>query len=395
MVIGMILDKAFPPDPRVENEAVTLAEHGHEVHLYCMQFDSTLPEREVYNGIHVHRFRFSGLVKKLSALAYTLPFYHLILQKSLKAFISEHRLEALHIHDIQVARAVFWANKTYKLPINLDLHENRPAIMKYYSHVNSGLGKWLIWPSRWKTFEYRYIKLADKVIVVTEDARDHYVMSIPSDPKKFSVVPNTVRKSFYTAHEINVSIIERYKGRFTLLYLGDTGLRRGLLTLLGSLEFLIPEIPEIKIVIVGRSAADDLLKAEIAKNHWQEYVDMEGWQDVSLFPSYIQAADLGISPIHRNLHHDTTYANKLFQYMAFGKPIIVSDSTAQARLVKKYKVGQVFLDQDAKDLAEKVLNLYKNPELYSKQSSNAERSIQNELNWDILSKSLLDLYSKN
>jgi glycosyltransferase involved in cell wall biosynthesis len=261
--------------------------------------------------------------------------------------------------------------------------------------VNSGLGKWLIWPSRWKAFEYRYIKLADKVIVVTEDARDHYVKSIPADPKKFSVVPNTVRKSFYKDHKIEESILERYKERFTLLYLGDTGIRRGLLTLLGSLEFLIPEIPEIKIVIVGRSAADDMLKDEIAKNHWQKYVDMEGWQDVSLFPSYIQAADLGISPIHRNLHHDTTYANKLFQYMAFGKPIIVSDSTAQARLVRKFEAGQVFLDQDAMDLAEKVLELYKNPELYSKQSSNAERSIQNELNWDILSNSLLDLYSKN
>jgi hypothetical protein len=31
MRIGMILDAVFPPDPRVENEAVSLIEAGHEV----------------------------------------------------------------------------------------------------------------------------------------------------------------------------------------------------------------------------------------------------------------------------------------------------------------------------------------------------------------------------
>ena len=37
MRIGMILDKTFPPDPRVENEAVTLINHGFEVFLFCLK----------------------------------------------------------------------------------------------------------------------------------------------------------------------------------------------------------------------------------------------------------------------------------------------------------------------------------------------------------------------
>ena len=395
MVIGMILDKTFPPDPRVENEAVTLAQQGHEVHLYCMQFTHGRPESEVYKGIHIHRFQFSTWVNKLSALAYTLPFYHLMLQRSLSTFISEHQIEALHVHDMQVARAVFWANRSFNLLVTLDLHENRPEIMKHYSHVNSGLGKWLISPIRWKHFEYRYIQKADRVIVVTEDARDHYVKAVPVKKEKFHVVPNTVRSEFYTDHIVDKSIIHRYKAHFTLLYLGDTGLRRGLVTLIESLEFLIPQIPEIKVVIVGQSKADAHLKDLITERQWQNFVDLEGWQDVSLFPSYIMAADLGVSPLHRNLHHDTTYANKLFQYMAFGKPLIVSDSTAQRRLVQRYDTGQVFEDRNAKDLAAKVMRLYSDEALYSDQSKNAVQAIQEELKWDILSRTLLDIYEGN
>lgn len=191
------------------------------------------------------------------------------------------------------------------------------------------------------------------------------------------------------------SIIHRYKTHFTLLYLGDTGLRRGLVTLIESLEFLIPQIPEVKIVIVGQSKADAHLKDLITERQWQNFVDLEGWQDVSLFPSYIIAADLGVSPLHRNVHHDTTYANKLFQYMAFGKPLIVSDSTAQRRLVQRYDTGQVFEDRNAKDLAAKVMRLYSDEAFYADQSKNAVQAIQEELKWDILSRTLLDIYEGN
>ncbi|WBX68148.1 hypothetical protein PG910_08500 [Tenacibaculum dicentrarchi] len=36
--IGMILDKTFPPDPRVENEAIELLKQGHQVFLFCLTY---------------------------------------------------------------------------------------------------------------------------------------------------------------------------------------------------------------------------------------------------------------------------------------------------------------------------------------------------------------------
>ena len=35
----MILDATFPPDPRVENEAISLIAAGHEVFLFCLKYD--------------------------------------------------------------------------------------------------------------------------------------------------------------------------------------------------------------------------------------------------------------------------------------------------------------------------------------------------------------------
>ena len=40
MKIGMILDQEFPPDPRVQNEAISLIKAGHEVFLFCLHYGS-------------------------------------------------------------------------------------------------------------------------------------------------------------------------------------------------------------------------------------------------------------------------------------------------------------------------------------------------------------------
>ena len=42
MRIGMILDSVFPPDPRVENEAVSLIKADHEVFLFCLHYGNQL-----------------------------------------------------------------------------------------------------------------------------------------------------------------------------------------------------------------------------------------------------------------------------------------------------------------------------------------------------------------
>ena len=394
MRIGMILDNEFPPDPRVENEALSLIEAGHQVFLFCIQFSSKSSSIENYKGIQVSRFTYSKLVYKLSALAYTIPFYHWILKKDITSFISQNNIDTIHVHDIQVARAVFDVNTRFNKKVILDLHENRPEIMKFYLHVKDFRGKLLIYPKRWRYFEEKYIKKSFRTIVVTENAADYYVdkYDIPKD--KFIVVPNTVRKEFFENPDLNPMIIKEYENEFMLLYLGDTGIRRGTLLLLEAVNILKEEIPNIKLVLVGKSKSDKVLKEYIKTNRIENYVDMLGWKDFSSFSSYIYASKIGFSPLLRNVHHDTTYANKIFQYMAFRKPVIVSDSIAQAELIQQENCGLVFENNKSKDLALRILELYNDKVLYTNLSENAKEAIMVKYNWVETSKEMLNFYNK-
>jgi glycosyltransferase involved in cell wall biosynthesis len=391
MRIGMILDAAFPPDPRVENEAVSLVKSGHQVYLFCLEYGDEKVS-EIINGIQVKRYKSSKLEYKLSALVYTIPFYTFLMQKKIDQFITETKIEALHIHDIRIAQAVFNANKKFNLPVVLDLHDNMPEVMKLYPHLQKFPGKYIISPKKWKQKEEEFIKKATKVISVSPEFIETLQMRLPSEKEKFILVPNTIRASFFEEYTVNVSIIEKYKNKFVILYLGDTHVRRGLQTAISSVEKLKDKIPNIKLVIVGKNTTDVVLKQQVEDLKLYDFVDFEGWQNVALFQSYILSSAVCISPLHRNLQHDVAYANKIFQYMSLGKSLLVSDAIAQKRLIERTNSGLVHQEKDVKDFSDKILKLFSDEKLRTQLGENGKNFVRNEFSWEQTSKKLLHLY---
>ena len=387
----MILDAVFPPDPRVENEAISLINNGHEVFLFCLKYKEE-KKSELISGIQVKRYQSNTIEYKLSALAYTIPLYTIFMKSKIKDFIKTNKIEVLHIHDIRIAQAVFNANKKYNLPIVLDLHENRPAIMKYYPHLQKVPGKYLISAEVWKKNEEKFIEKADKIVVVTSQSKKEILSRLFIDESKITVLPNTIRKTFYENGITHPEIISQYSNHFSLLYIGDTGTRRGLMTAIKSIKKLKDQVENIKLIIVGENPKNSSLIKLVEDLQLNKFVEFLGWKDSSLFSSYISSCDICISPLHRNLHHDTTYANKLFQYMSFGKPLLVSDAIAQKELVLNTNSGLVHKEKNVDDFTDKVLELYKNKELRNTLGFNGECFVKDEFSWEKTSKEFIEMY---
>ncbi len=392
MRIGMILDKTFPPDPRVENEAISLIAKGYEVFLFCLKYSNEL-ENEVIKGIQVKRYKSNKLNYKLSALVYTVPFYTQIMSKKIHHFLVSNNIEAIHIHDIQIADAAFKANKKLNLPTVLDLHDNMPEIIKLYPHLQKFPGKQLISPRKWKQKEESFIKKATKVVTVSQEFIEEVVNRTKISREKIVLVPNTIHRSFYKNAVLNESILEKYKDNHVILYLGDTALRRGLQTAINAMVVLKTKIPTIKLVIVGKNTTDAILKQQVVNLKLEDFVDFEGWQDVKLFPSYIKASFVCISPLHRNIQHDVAYANKVFQYMSFEKPVLVSNAIAQMNLIERTNSGLVHLEQNSEDFADKVMQLFNDKSLQKTLGENGKSFVENEFCWEKTSEKLVELYA--
>jgi glycosyltransferase involved in cell wall biosynthesis len=391
MRIGMILDKSFPPDPRVENEARILLNDGHEVFLFCLDFEGITNEEKI-NGIQVRRYGSSSVEYRMSALAYTIPFYAFMLHGRINRFLRENKIQAIHVHDMVIAQAVLKANRSLQLPMVLDLHENRPEIMALYPHLQQFPGKYLISIKKWKRKEESLVRNFDRTVVVTEQSAADLIRRSGIEEQRVIVMPNTVSVDFFGKARIDKTVVERFRTDFVLLYLGDTGLRRGLLTAIEGLDVLRKSISEIRLVIVGANSTDHVLKKKVEELQLEDKVSFEGWMEESAFASYLTAADICISPLHRNRHHDSTLANKLFQYMAFSRPILASDAIAQKEIIERASCGLIHREQDAEDFAAKCLELYQDKGRRRMFGQNGQRFLVTEFSPEQVGSPLLDYY---
>jgi len=390
MNILMILENSFPPDERVENEINILISRGHTIFLACTTSESKFQIEECQN-LTIFRFPISKLIYKSSALALLLPFYFWFWSRILLKIFKKYKIDIIHLHDLPLIKVVLKFSKRYNTKLVADYHENRPEIMKMYSHINDFPGKYLISIKKWQQYQLKYTPKVDRLILVTEEAKDYYVSNYHIDSKIITVLPNYVLLNRIRKYKTDDMFSPLIKNKFTVVYFGDTGLRRGTQTIINAADILRND-SNIHFLIIGKSKEQNKLEWEI-KNRSLKNITLTGWIPVSEAIKYIHVSKVGLCPFLRNIHHDTTYANKMFQYMALGKPVIVSNCTSQSNFVKKESSGLIFEADNYKELSDCIIKLT-NKQLYEELSRNALNCIEHKYNWENSGKRLTDMYSE-
>lgn len=388
MNILMVLENSFPPDERVENEIDILLKNGFQITLVCTKRGGK-SETEEKGSLMILRIPISKFIYKSGAIALEVPFYFNFWNKQLSRILKQTPFDAIHLHDLPLVRVCAGLSAKFSIPLVCDYHENRPEIMKMYHHVQSIPGKWLISVDRWLKYQKKETPKADRLILVTDEAKDYYVNNYGLDSRKITVLPNfIVLDRFRKFIPETGSKVSDHKD-FTVAYFGDTGFRRGTLTILEAADRL--KNRNVRFLIIGTSREHNLLKREALSRNLDN-VTFTGWLPPAEAMKLITMADAGVCPFLRNIHHDTTYANKMFQYMALGKPVIVSDCTAQSNFVTKENCGLVFKAGDTKELCNRIIELSDMNE-YNRLSKNATACVTEKYNWENYGRRLIELYS--
>lgn len=383
----MVLETFFPPDERVENEINILTDKGFRVTLVCAHREGKILVEEEGN-LKILRIPVSTFIYKSSALALVIPIYFRFWYNHLNGIIKQSRFDAIHLHDLPLVKVGLRLSKKYNIPLICDYHENRPEIMKMYSHVQKFPGKYFISITQWLKYQLKYTKEVDRLILVTEEAKDYYVSNYNVTPEKVTVLPNYISLKRFRMFSISIIPKSNSKNSFTATYFGDTGLRRGTQTILESAVLL--KGSSIRFLIIGDSRDQDYLKTKT--DEWKlSNVTFTGRISVVEAITLINSSDVGLCPFLRNIHHDTTYANKMFQYMALGKPVIVSNCTAQANFVDREGCGLVFEAGNPDDLASKIVSLTVT-EAYNKLSNKAINCVNDKYNWETTGSRLINMY---
>lgn len=391
MKIGMLLEAPFPPDLRVENEARVLAQQGHTVHIFSLTFDKTTKNEKIAQNIFVHRMKMNRSVfNKIRVSILRFPLYNFIWLRYLRRATSRINLDAIHVHDLPLAKVGSIISMETRIPFILDLHENYPAALIIWKHSQKMLGNYFLNYQKWLEYEEELVRKADRIIIVIEEAMQRF-LERGIDKNKLTVVSNTSDLDILDAYHIPQNVKDQHYD-FIITYVGGFGAHRGLKTAIMAMPKILKHISNAKLILVGEGSDRNELEMLVSEYGIQEKVIFTGWVPFHEIPEYIHQSDIGIIPHISSEHTESTIPHKLFQYMYLKKPVVASDCKPLKRIVTETGAGLVFKSGDSSDFALAIVKL-REKAFRDELGMRGYHAVVQKYNWKNDGNKLIDLYN--
>lgn len=387
MKILMLLDHPFPPDTRVENEMKSLSEAGNEVHLACFQWDKEALLEKTASGT-IHRKPVSKFIYKSSVGVLKFPFYFNYWRRYVDELFEKKKFDAIHVHDLPLAKVGYEAKCKYGVRFVLDLHENWPVLLQLSKHTNTFLGKMLSSNSQWVRYEKEMCGLADKIIVVVDEAKSR-VSALGIAPEKIEVVSNTLDLNQFDPIERK----EFKTDKFRMLYVGGINYHRGIQYVIQAISLLKQRGIEVHFDLVGDGSYLVDIKRLIDDLRVQDNVTVHGFKHYTQICDIYESANVALIPHVKSGHTDNTIPHKIFQYLFAGIPMIVSNCNPLVRIVDETQSGVSYRYDHPEELAETIANYHAHPELLKNYIHHGRQAVIDKYNWKVDGAKLVKLYA--
>jgi glycosyltransferase involved in cell wall biosynthesis len=345
--VGMAVYGDLTYDSRVRREAATLARAGYEVSLACLGAEggqrddlpadvkvlvleptatSVLPGSEIplYGG------RLGRLGTILGRLKWAWAYARNVRAWGRSVVAALGPQDVWHLHDLTALAAVAPQLERH-VPAIYDAHE---LFLDTGTSLNlPGLAR-----SALRAYERRLVARAAAVITVNEALAE--VLSRRYRPKRLEVLHNCPDRWPPPARRPQLirDSAEIPAAAPVLLYHGKLAGDRGIEVLMDAL--LQPGLENVHLVLmgVGWNRADYVQTAGEAR--WQDRIHvLDAVLPSDLLP-WVASADVGVMPILAStLNHYLSTPNKLFECLAAGIPVVVSDFPAMSEVVARHPGG--------------------------------------------------------
>jgi glycosyltransferase involved in cell wall biosynthesis len=373
-VLIVVENLPAPFDRRVWQEARALRDAGYAVAILCPRMKGYTAPYELLEGIHIYRHPLP--LEARGALGYLLEYGAAIFWEFayMWRIFFRHGFDA--IHACNPPDLVFLNALPFKLlgvRFLFDHHDINPELFE----VKFG----------GRGFLYRLICLverltfacADVSIATNESYREIAIRRGRMRPERVFVVrsgPDLGRLV------LRPPVPELRRGRrFLVGYVGVMGRQEGISYLLDAARRIVREHgrEDVQFVLVGSGPEIESLKRTASELELDEYVTFTGRVPDAQLLDVLNTADVCVNPDEHNAMNDKSTMNKIMEYMALAKPIVQFDLT-EGR-VSAQEASLYAKPNDARDLAEKILELLDDPARRERMGRFGRNRVEQELCW--------------
>lgn len=380
MKIAILWKNDYPWDVRIEKFSQALSEAGHDVFVLCSN-KRGLERWENLDGITIRRLPFVNnriITSLISTPFYLNPFWFQMADQLIK----KENIDVIIVRDLPLALIGVALKAKHKLKLVLDIAENYHGM---YSQLikDSGANAIATWfiknPYVAKLVERYAIRRADHIFAVIDESVSRLIR-VGVEESKISVVSNTPLIDDIITFNSGCSVCEG----FHMCYVGFIRKYRGLDIVIKSLPIICEVLKKpVFFHILGDGDYLEPLKTLAEAEGVKKSVRFYGWVPNHSVHKYIAKSDIGVIPHLKNAHTDTTIPNKIFDFMACGKPVIVSNAAPMRRIVIEESCGTVFESGDIASFVNAFHSLTQELSVMSCMGANGRMAIERRYNWSV------------
>lgn len=377
--VCMIRQNYFPEEAHLRKNVDALTEAGFRVDVICLR-EQGAAAREDYRGGTVYRLplthRRSTKVRYLfEYMAFFVMASLLLAYRTLRQ--RYHLIEVYNMPDFLVFAAL--PAKLAGTKIILYLFELTPEHAGNLFSLNDS--HFVIRLLHW--LERKSVSAADHVIVVSEFQKE--IIAGRTTPRaRPSVILNVPDETLFASCGEPQAATSGEP--FRILTHGSILERYGIQTLVRAVPHIRADIPNLRVDILGEGEYRLELQQLVADLGVSDEVRFIDYVPIERVPGVISRADLGIVP----LPLAWLLPNKLFEYVAMDRAVVASASPSVAPLFDKDAIA-FFWPNDERDLARRVVELYRDPEMARRMARNARRQFAN-CGWATMRHRYIDLH---
>jgi len=373
----MIILNTFVNDMRVIKEASTLAQQDIEVAVLAVH-EEGLAREESLCGFTVHRMASKGL-RLFTKRPLPLTRYFGLVLKGVCLGV-RMRADVYHCHDLKALPIGYLICRFRRAKLIYDSHELWSD--SAYRLAHSRVRFWLA-----RKVEHFLVRRVDSIITVSNSIADYIVQ------QDGTARPIVIRNVPYLQKIQRTNLLRESLGlvadeRKIVLYQGGIFQGRGLAEVIRAMEHVENAI----LILMGDGPLREPLKGLCHELQLSDRVFFHEAVPPQELLRYTAGADVGVAPTQNvSLSYYFSLPNKLFEYLAAGLPVAVSNFPEMAPIVTRYKVGELFDPEDPTSIAEAINSILVDPRKYTIYQKNIEMAIE-ENHWGKEQERLLELY---
>lgn len=220
---------------------------------------------------------------------------------------------------------------------------------------------------------------ASSTLIAVSDQVASYLENFPEAKGRIQVIPNGVDVNRF--HSQVKPILPHEEGIFTIGFVGTLKAWHGLEILVEMFDLVHDLGNGICLLIVGDGPGRKMLEQELSARGLREVTHFTGAVDHDEVPSWLASMDVAVAP-YPDLPDFYFSPLKIYEYMAAGLPVVVSDIGQIADVVKTNVNGIRCPAGDAKALASAILRIRNDPGFARKFGKAARATVEKSHTWD-------------